>query len=275
MPYIIESFIFSLIIFIENPFIRAFNELCSSHNPSCPNPLQCINGYCLCSTIGKTIDEKNPLSFWTGEECIKCPLHYTTSGTKCYNLIVGDNNQLAWDPAREHCQKDGGDLFVIRSKNEVFDSIVVFIRESIIENEMYQKTPRNGTQFASIWIGAKLVDWSGKGQYNLVSHGPSLTKISPYWCKQESPLEQEPNYVALKTTGERQSCIGLALFKDALVCMHDWFCSWRTYTLCEIHPPPPQTTTTIIIDTATFKKADHYVESTLVETGDDEESDPI
>ncbi|CAF4240821.1 unnamed protein product, partial [Rotaria sordida] len=31
--------------------------------------------------------------------------------------------------------------------------------------------------------------------------------------------------------------------------MHDWFCSWRTYTLCEIHPPPPQTTTTIIIDT--------------------------
>ncbi|CAF3695332.1 unnamed protein product [Rotaria sp. Silwood1] len=232
----------------ELNLVRAFNEPCRSDNPSCPEPLQCINGYCLCSNIGKTVDAKNLLSFWTGEECMICPLHYTTSGAKCYTLILGETNQLTWDSARERCQKDGGDLFVIRRSQE-FESIALFIRSNIKENEMFQKTPRNGTNFASIWIGAKLADWSGEGKYDLISHGPSITKRNPYWCKQNSPLGQEPNYVALKATGERQTCIGLALFKGTLVCMHDWFCSWKTYTLCEIHPPPPRTTTTIIIDT--------------------------
>ncbi|CAF3142517.1 unnamed protein product [Rotaria sp. Silwood2] len=220
-------------MFIENQFIRAFNEACKSDNPSCPDSLQCINGHCLCSNIGKTTDEKNPLSFWTGEECMICPLHYTTSGRKCYNLILGESNQLAWEPARERCQKDGGDLFVIR-RNEEFQSIISFIRSNIKENEMFEKTPRNATNFASIWIGAKLADWSGEGKYDLVSHGPSITKRNSYWCKQDSPLEQEPNYIKLKTSEERQSCVGLALFKSSLVCMHDWFCSWKTYSLCEI-----------------------------------------
>jgi hypothetical protein len=48
-----------------------------------------------------------------------------------------------------------------------------------------------------------------------------------------SPLQQEPNYLGLKSTSERQECIGLAVFKDGSVCMHDWFCFWDTYTLCE------------------------------------------
>jgi hypothetical protein len=46
---------------------------------------------------------------------------------------------------------------------------------------MYQLTPRNGTPFASIWIGAKLTDFNGQGSFDLVSHGPPLTKKSPYW----------------------------------------------------------------------------------------------
>lgn len=46
---------------------------------------------------------------------------------------------------------------------------------------MWQRTPRNATYFASVWIGAKLADWTGDGKYNLVSYGPSLTKMSSYW----------------------------------------------------------------------------------------------
>jgi hypothetical protein len=44
--------------------VRAFNETCGSDKPACSEPLKCIHGYCLCSSIGKTTDEKNPLSFW-------------------------------------------------------------------------------------------------------------------------------------------------------------------------------------------------------------------
>ncbi|CAF4797901.1 unnamed protein product [Rotaria magnacalcarata] len=120
MSYIIEFFfIVSLIVFIENRLVRAFNETCTSDEPSCPEPLQCFNGYCLCSKIGKTTEPKTSIAFWTGEECIVCPMHYVTSGTKCVKLILGESNQLAWDPARELCQKDGGDLFVIREDHEV------------------------------------------------------------------------------------------------------------------------------------------------------------
>jgi hypothetical protein len=46
---------------------------------------------------------------------------------------------------------------------------------------MYQRTPRNGTYFGSIWIGAKLLDWSGDGKYELVSHGPILNKKNAHW----------------------------------------------------------------------------------------------
>ncbi|CAF3390944.1 unnamed protein product [Rotaria socialis] len=108
---------------------------------------------------------------------------------------------------------------------------------------MTQRTPQNGTRFASIWIGARLTNWSRVGTYDIVSHGPLLTTSSRYWCKQDSLLGQEPNYVALKETEERQACVGLACFKDSSVCLHDWFCSWKTYILCELHPPPPKTTT--------------------------------
>jgi hypothetical protein len=47
-------------------------------------------------------------------------------------------------------------------------------------------------------------------------------------------MGSEPNYVGLKDTGERQECVGLALLPDRSVCMHDWFCSWDSYVLCEI-----------------------------------------
>ncbi len=53
------------------------------------------------------------------------------------------------------------------------------------------------------------------------------------FSSQNTPLDQEPNFTALKETGERQECIGLAVLKTKFVCMHDWFCSWDTYTLCE------------------------------------------
>lgn len=49
-----------------------------------------------------------------------------------------------------------------------------------------------------------------------------------------SPIGQEPNYVGLKATGEHQECVGLAVFPNKVVCMHDWFCSWDSYVLCEI-----------------------------------------
>ncbi|CAF4047142.1 unnamed protein product [Rotaria magnacalcarata] len=222
--------------------IRAFNETCTSDEPSCPEPLQCFNGYCLCSKIGKTTEPKTSIAFWTGEECIVCPMHYVTSGTKCVKLILGESNQLAWDPARELCQKDGGDLFVIREDHE-FEFVADFIRSNIKDIEMIQRTPQNGTRFASIWIGARFTNWSRVGTYDIVSHGPLLTTSSPYWCKQGSLLGSEPNYIGLKETGERQACVGLACFKDSSVCLHDWFCSWKTYILCELHPPPPKTTT--------------------------------
>ncbi len=45
---------------------------------------------------------------------------------------------------------------------------------------MLQRTTINGTRFASIWIGAKLLDWHTR-TFELVSHGPSITKDSPYW----------------------------------------------------------------------------------------------
>lgn len=47
-------------------------------------------------------------------------------------------------------------------------------------------------------------------------------------------LGQEPNHQALKTTGEQQECLALAILPDSQVCMHDWFCSWESYALCEI-----------------------------------------
>ena len=46
---------------------------------------------------------------------------------------------------------------------------------------MLQQAPHNGTYFASIWIGARLTNWSHVGKYDLVSHGPILTTKSPYW----------------------------------------------------------------------------------------------
>jgi hypothetical protein len=46
---------------------------------------------------------------------------------------------------------------------------------------MFSRTPRDGTAFGSIWLGAQLADWNGDGRYNLVSHGPSLTKRNPNW----------------------------------------------------------------------------------------------
>ncbi|CAF1104075.1 unnamed protein product [Adineta steineri] len=104
---------------------------------------------------------------------------------------------------------------------------------------MYQRVPQDGAYFGSIWLGAMLTDWRGDGTFKLVSHGPSFTKKSQYWCSKSSPLGHEPNYVQLKATGERQACIGLAFFHDGNVCMHDWFCSWESHTLCEIHSPPP------------------------------------
>ncbi|CAF1309499.1 unnamed protein product [Rotaria magnacalcarata] len=168
--------------------IRAFNETCTSDEPSCPEPLQCFNGYCLCSKIGKTTEPKTSIAFW-------------------------------------------------------FEFVADFIRSNIKDIEMIQRTPQNGTRFASIWIGARFTNWSRVGTYDIVSHGPLLTTSSPYWCKQGSLLGSEPNYIGLKETGERQACVGLACFKDSSVCLHDWFCSWKTYILCELHPPPPKTTT--------------------------------
>jgi hypothetical protein len=44
--------------------VRAFNESCVANKTSCIAPLKCTGGYCLCSSMGKTTDEKNPLLFW-------------------------------------------------------------------------------------------------------------------------------------------------------------------------------------------------------------------
>lgn len=49
-----------------------------------------------------------------------------------------------------------------------------------------------------------------------------------------SLLGQEPNHQGLKTTGEQQECVALAIFPDDHVCMHDWFCSWESFALCEM-----------------------------------------
>ncbi|CAF1262346.1 unnamed protein product [Adineta steineri] len=220
--------------------VRAFNETCGTDKPPCSEPLKCISGYCLCSNIAQTTDENNPLSFWTGEECMTCPFGYTTTGTKCYNLILGKDTQSTWERARERCKEHGGDLLVLRSDQE-YKSIIAILKykyASLMFN-MYQRVPQDGAYFGSIWLGAMLTDWRGDGTFKLVSHGPSFTKKSQYWCSKSSPLGHEPNYVQLKVTGERQACIGLAFFHDGNVCMHDWFCSWESHTLCEIHPPPP------------------------------------
>lgn len=48
-------------------------------------------------------------------------------------------------------------------------------------SSMLLRTPNDGTRFASVWIGAKLADWSGMGTYDLVSQGPAITKDSSYW----------------------------------------------------------------------------------------------
>jgi len=48
-------------------------------------------------------------------------------------------------------------------------------------SRMFQRIPQTGSNFASIWLGAKLADWSGDGRYDLVSYGPALTKTSFYW----------------------------------------------------------------------------------------------
>lgn len=46
---------------------------------------------------------------------------------------------------------------------------------------MATQTPREGIYFGSVWIGAKLIDFNGTGSFEWVSHGPTLTKRSPYW----------------------------------------------------------------------------------------------
>jgi hypothetical protein len=50
-----------------------------------------------------------------------------------------------------------------------------------ISYSMLQRIPQNGSYFGSIWLGARLADWSGEGSYNLVAYGPPLTKNSFYW----------------------------------------------------------------------------------------------
>lgn len=46
---------------------------------------------------------------------------------------------------------------------------------------MFLRTPINGTRFASVWLGARLLNWYGAGTYELVAHGPPITKDSYYW----------------------------------------------------------------------------------------------
>ena len=120
----------------------------------------------------------------------------------------------------------------------------------LIHCSAVQRTPREGKKFASFWIGARMADWNGDGRYDLVSHGPKLTKRHPKWwyvpkiftigictrfsSPESSPLGQEPNYLGLKTSPERQECVALAVFSDGMVCMHDWFCSWATHFICEL-----------------------------------------
>ncbi|UJR14866.1 hypothetical protein I4U23_001851 [Adineta vaga] len=238
-------------IFIRNPanrddnsyeLVRAFNETCGGNNPPCIEPLKCIGGYCLCSQIAKTTDANNPLSFWANKECHTCPLDYTTTGTKCYSLVLTKDSQLNWERARERCKEHNGDLLVFRSDEEY--KLMIAITKANQKNvEMPQRVPQDGTYFGSIWIGARLADWRGDGRFDLVSHGLPLTKKNQHWCAKSSLLGHEPNFVQLKATGERQACLGLAFFQDGSVCMHDWFCSWESYTLCEVHPPAPETST--------------------------------
>lgn len=54
-------------------------------------------------------------------------------------------------------------------------------KKNVIYSSMFQRTPLNGTYFASVWLGAKLADWNGQGTFDLVSYGPPLTKDSFYW----------------------------------------------------------------------------------------------
>ena len=46
---------------------------------------------------------------------------------------------------------------------------------------MNERTPLEAKLFGTVWIGAKLIDFNGAGSFELVSHGPTLTKRSPYW----------------------------------------------------------------------------------------------
>ena len=57
---------------------------------------------------------------------------------------------------------------------------------------MFQRTPRDGLTFASFWIGARLAKLEGDGQFNLVAHGPALTKTNSHWWSVE-PLGKEQN----------------------------------------------------------------------------------
>ena len=120
---------------------------------------------------------------------------------------------------------------------------------------MYQRVPSTAEYFASIWIGTVLTDWKGDGQFRSISHAAPLTKQnSTWWFEKEklfrfelnysiecrwfsldsSRIGKQPSYLSLKETSERQACVALAIFDDQSGCMHNWFCSWETYALCEI-----------------------------------------
>ncbi|CAF1092020.1 unnamed protein product [Adineta ricciae] len=232
-----------LLAFIPNRYVQAINESCGGNKPLCDEPLKCIGGRCLCSPVGRARD-KDQFTFWANEKCHPCPTGYYNTATKCFNLVYTKGSQLTWERARERCKEQDGDLLVFRSDEEYY-SMEASIKSLSNDMEMPQRVPQDGTYFASIWLGIKLADWRGNGRFNLVADGPTLTKKNQHWCGQSSPLGHEPNYVQLKATGERQACVGLALFKDGSVCMHDWFCSWESYTLCEVHPPPLETSTDI------------------------------
>lgn len=60
-------------------------------------------------------------------------------------------------------------------------------------------------------------------------------------------MGQEPNNQRLKATGEQQGCLGLAVFSSSPVCMHDWFCSWESYLLCEIRMNFSPTCITLVL----------------------------
>ena len=50
-----------------------------------------------------------------------------------------------------------------------------------VDSSMLQRTPNNGTRFASVWLGARLADWRDAGTFQLVAYGPAITKDSFYW----------------------------------------------------------------------------------------------